>query len=546
MKKKLFFLTTLFFPCALLSQQIALVDEIKGRYGVINGLAINESGQRFYLIESASDSLVFNENVAYILPRDPLNTSPYYFGRPYFVGFDDDQLFFVKRPGGTALSLQDTSIYVFNTIVEDTLFALDTFFVNAANGPGANLLLTEYNHAGQVLKSKHWHAPYNCGMQVNTVLKYGNSTFFCGEYAGNDGGLLLDNEFLDIGTGNGNAFLGTLGTDYEAVWLRSVSGYNYQIENKFAINSNGKILLVGTSASSFVLFCEDSLDNRAFFDWGTDFLYLVQFDTSGNCINKKTIDYYYGATIPTAISTLSDNSFIISGTYNPMYIGFDSLYLYNPDFDQAGFLVKLSDGLDAQRVFQLEGSQGPKHIRSMITDQNDQIWITGYAQVDSLQLGNELLVNTTGSSSFGFLAVLDSTFQVISATVLDGSGLKVELGQDGNFYVLTAITGGHHKLFRVEAPTGAPNVIAAIKDQLEINLYPNPLTTGHQLHYALTSHSDQLVTHLKIYDLLGRLIFSESTHQKEGVLNLNIPPQILIIEFFTNDNTRVIKKVVVK
>lgn len=546
MKKIVFFLTILFFPCALLSQQLELVDEIKGRYGVINGLEINESGQRFYLIERASDSLVFNGNVAYILPRDTLNTSPYYFGRPYFIGFDDDQLYFVKRPGGTALLLQDASIYVFTTIVEDTLFALDTFFVNAANGPGANLLLTEYDHTGAVLKSKHWQSSHNCGMQVNTVLKYGNSTFFCGEYAGNEGGLLLDNEFLDIGTGNGNAFMGTLDTDYDAVWLRSVSGFGYQIENKFAINSNDKMLLAGASASSFVHFCQDTLENLAFFDWGTDFLYLVQFDTSGNCINKKTIDYHYGSTIPTAINTLSDNSFIISGEYNPSYIGFDSLYLYNPDHDQTGFLVKLSDGLEAQRVFQLEGSQGPKHIQSMVTDQNDQIWITGYAQVDTLQLGNEVLLNTTGNSSIGFLAVLDSTLQVISAILLDGYGRKLALGHDGHVYVLTGFAANHHKLFRVESPTAVPNIRTTIKDPVEINIYPNPLMTGHQLHYELTNAPDQFIDQVKIYDVFGRIIFSESVSEKEGVLNLTIFPQLLIVEFYMNDDVRVIKKVVVK
>jgi len=393
---------------------------------------------------------------------------------------------------------------------------------------------------------KHWQSPHNCHILVNTVLQYDNSTFFCGEYGGNEGGLLLDNELLDIGTGNGNAFMGRLDADYKAVWLRSVSGYNYQIENKFAINSNGKILLAGASASSFVQFCEDTLVNKAFFDWGTDFLYLVQFDLSGNCINKKTIDYHYGSTIPTSISTLSDNSFIISGEYNPSYIGFDSLYLYNPDFDQTGFLVKLSDGLEAQRVFQLEGSQGPKHIRSMITDQNDQVWITGYAQVDSLQLGNELLVNTTGGSSIRFLAVLDSAFNVISAMILDGYGRKLKLGQDGHVYVLTGVAAAHHKLFRIESPTGAPDVNATIKDPVEIKIYPNPLTSGHQLRYELTGRPDQFVKHLKIYDVFGRLIFSESVHEKEGVLDLNIPPQILIIEFFTNDDTRVIKKIVVK
>jgi len=154
MEKHLYFLIILFFPGALLSQQLELVDEIKGRYGVINGFEINESGQRYYLIEQASDSLVFNGNVSYILSRDTLNTSPYYFGRPYFIGVDDDQLYFVKTPGGTTFSLQDASIYVFTTMVGDTLFALDTFFVNAANGPGTNLLLIEYNYAGEVLKSK--------------------------------------------------------------------------------------------------------------------------------------------------------------------------------------------------------------------------------------------------------------------------------------------------------------------------------------------------------------------------------------------------------
>jgi hypothetical protein len=560
MKKITSFLICILFASQVFTQQLNLVDEISGRYGNINDVGVNQFGQRYYLIDRASDSIVVNGNISYLPERDSTIGSPYRFGRSYLLGVTNGS-HFIHEPGGSGLALNDSSVSYFTAILDtlttiylqdtfiyiDTLFLPDTFYVSLANGNGGrNLISLEYEFNGNMLSSKHWPSTFNCSMGVNQF----DPPFFCGEYGGNEGGLLLDGHFLDIGSGNGNAFVGAMDADYGVKWLQSVSGEDYQSGSMFSINNEKHLLLTGFSASSYLYFCGDSLENQAFFDWGTDFLWFVQFDTLGNCVNKKTVDYYYGSIVPTSITSLSDGSYIVSGDYFAPYIGFDSTYLYSPVFDNEidniGFLVKLDDNLNAQAVFQLEGSQGNKSIHSMIVDSLDNIWICGYANVDTLIIGDEILINTAGNSSLGFIAQLNSDFSVVSSTKLEGAGRKLVYGSDGNVYLLVAYdTSLLQKLFRVDHSTSHVQNNFRDKNELEVIIFPNPLGNNKKLHYKLLNETRSRITQIEVYDLFGRNVISKSISEQQGELIINNTSSILFVVFRINDSFKIIKKIIV-
>ena len=162
-------------------QSLELVDRIYGGLGPISDLAVNISGQRFYLFERVYDSIVVNDRFLQIPSRDPTLGSPYYWGRNYLVISDDDSDV-LRRPGGTALLLNDTSIFVATTIVEDTLVTQDTIFINEASGDdGQNLLLIQYDFRGNVLRTKHWSTTSRSYLAINKLASYKNQLFFCGE-----------------------------------------------------------------------------------------------------------------------------------------------------------------------------------------------------------------------------------------------------------------------------------------------------------------------------------------------------------------------------
>ncbi|MGB4970012.1 MAG: hypothetical protein WBO31_10795, partial [Saprospiraceae bacterium] len=294
------YISLFFFSCSIIinlkAQLLERIDEITGWYSNINDFNVNFNGDRFYLIYQGADSIFINGYRFNIEPRDSSRKSPYYYGRSYFTGVSNGNSPFLLRPGGQKSLLTDSSLIILTAITEDSLILSDTIIINYSEGVGSNFLLREYGFDGKLLYTKHWKSTYDCSAQINSLKNVNGSTIMVGEYAGNKDGLLLDSQFINVGSGNLSCFIGKMNNDKSVQWLRSVGGDGYEINNIITVNKLNHILNAGASASPFITFCNDSLDNRAIFDFGTEFLYFVQFDTNGNCINKKTIDYTYGST----------------------------------------------------------------------------------------------------------------------------------------------------------------------------------------------------------------------------------------------------------
>jgi len=550
MKKYCLFLICFLFAITTFTQQLILVDEFSSNYVRISDIDVNQCGTRFYNIENVSDSIIINGQLVQLLPEDPA----FPFGREYSITVDANQgVYNVELFKADISILTDSSRLLFTSFNNDTLYVQDTFYINVANQWGTNLLLHKLRADDNSRVSvKQWFSEYDCQHLITDAFIYEDNIFISGEYWGNTGGLQLDDHFLDIGSGNGNTFVGAIDANNEVKWLKSVSGDNYQRGSMLRMNNKKHILQIGFSASSYIYFCEDSLENQAVIDWGTDFLWFVQFDTSGNCINKKTVDYYYGNIVPTSINSLSNGSYVVSGDYFAPFLGFDSTYLYSPVFeneiDNIGFLVKLDDNLNAQAVFQLEGSQGRKSIQSMIIDGSDNVLISGYAQVDTLILGDEILVNSTGGSSFGYLAILNAEFNVISAINLGDAtiGRKLILGQDGNVYALAGYgTSFLQKLFRVDYSTNHGEDNFERKKGFEINIFPNPLNSDKRLQFELSNGLGNRITQVEVFDLFGRKIFSESINEQQGEIKINNTSGILFVVFQINDRIKIAKKIIV-
>lgn len=548
MKSLIAYILLLFASNTVCAQQLTPVDELFGRYGNIKDIDIDQNGTRFYFIDNAADSIVVNGNMIELQPSNPNHP----FGRTYTISVDTLQaipynIALHKADQSTLTTTSRLTFTTFSSNSDDTLHVLDTFYT--PTGPGSNLLLQETNLlSNERIKSKTWPSLHNCSFNVNDVhIKHG-ATYFCGEYGGNNGGMELDGHLLDIGTGNGNAFIGKIDTDNNVLWLKSVSGSGYQVENKFAINSKNQILLTGASASSFVYFCNDSLENQAAIDWGTDFLYFVQFDSLGNCTAKKTVDYIYGNIIPTSIGTLTDGAYIVSGDYLASYIGFDSLYLNNPNNDNTGFLIKLSGSLEALSTFQLGGSPGRKSIQSMIPDGSDNILICGYAESDTLMLGNTSLLNPSNNSTYGYFAILDANLKTVYGIKLETKlGQKLIMGKNGVAYLLVRLAVNHHILYKItQLPSGLPSDNAHSND-ISLTIYPNPLTKGQQLRYELNGlNNETTVTAINAFDILGRKIATTAINNKQGTINLVDATAVIFVSFVLDNKTIVTKRVIIE
>lgn len=228
----------LFFTITLNSQSLNLVDRIYGGVGHLSGLKINSKGQRFYLLKDLYDSLIINDNYFPLPPKDSNIGSPYFWGRDYLLSISDTSIF-LRRPGGTAIVLGDSSLFVASSFTEDTLVTEDSVFINNSNGKSENLLIIQYDFNGNVLQSKHWSPQCTCLITINNLIIEGNEIFFCGEYSSING-IYLDQSILVPGYANG--YFASMNNNLAVIDISPIQGMNEEYFIKMAKNTENNFL----------------------------------------------------------------------------------------------------------------------------------------------------------------------------------------------------------------------------------------------------------------------------------------------------------------
>ncbi|MGB4969413.1 MAG: hypothetical protein WBO31_07770, partial [Saprospiraceae bacterium] len=220
-------------------------------------------------------------------------------------------------------------------------------------------------------------------------------------------------------------------------------------------------------------------------------------------------------------------------------------YLYNPNNDFTGFLVKLDDKLSTLKTFQLEGSKGTKWIQNLVNDRNDNIWLSGYSSSDTLIIGSFQLLKKQFENTFSFLVKLDKNFNVLFVSRLEDeiSGLKV--GDNGHIYLLSSPNFGNSVLYKINDLT---KIVENKQKQnnIEIQLFPNPLSTNSKVYYKILN-SENISFTVYLYSQLGQKYLVNQIDQSTGFLNI-VPTadKFVLIEFVSSDGKVIITKRLVR
>jgi hypothetical protein len=326
-----------------------------------------------------------------------------------------------------------------------------------------------------------------------------NQLFFCGEYSS------IDEVQLDQGVlrpGYANAMFGSMDYGFDLFDISLIEGTREEYFIRMAKNSMNHFLLIGSSSSAHINLCNDTLNNLAENNWGTSFLFSVLFDSSSNCINKKSVDFDYGGIISTSITELLDNSFLVSGIYNSTFIAIEGITLFNPNHEQRGFLYKFNSNGNLTDAFQLEGSKGTKRIESVVQDNEGNIWITGMNYSDTLRLGNYVLELNENDESVGYLAKLNIDLEPEFVLKLNGRGYKLIRGEDDFVYLFESLSesADDYRLFKINTLTNDGMLILQ-ENSIDIVFYPNPARD-----YINIKVNEPLLS-LEVCDLTGRLVY---------------------------------------
>jgi hypothetical protein len=217
------------------------------------------------------------------------------------------------------------------------------------------------------------------------------------------------------------------------VWARSAGGWDYDYGVSINTDVHNNIFLLGSFYSDTIKFGSTTLINNSIF--GDEDIFLSKYDKSGNVIWARSFGGTYNDG-GNCITNDNDGNIIITGSFLSPSITFDTITLIKADnniYSGDVYIAKfdsLGNAIWAERAGGAYGDVGA----GVVTDKNNNIYLTGGFQSDTLTFGTISLINTGGYDSF--LAKFDNSGNVLwarnSNSIGDDFGISITKDTAGN------------------------------------------------------------------------------------------------------------------
>lgn len=313
--------------------------------------------------------------------------------------------------------------------------------------------------------------------------------------------------------------------DSSGNWLWAKEGGNYWA-SAMGVNENNEILTAGG----------------------------LKIDENGNILG----DFLQNLNIsPDDFSTDKEGNFFLMfrlTSYHKLY--FNGVIYQSSSDNTNTFVAKFDSTGDFQWIKHFEGWIVGRKI---ITDDNGHLYLSG-------SFTEQLIIDSFELTSLfqeGFIAKLDQTGKVLWIKTSEHNGTYAAAGffnmalDNGNNLIGTGLIANKKKFDAlVVTGTGYHDVLLAKINQSEtsginvlskpnaFSIYPNPFT-GEIYLKAFLSEKEAL--EIRIFDVTGKVVFSENLKELEGILNKKIEiqesPGLYLIEVTGNKN-RFVKKVI--
>jgi hypothetical protein len=204
-------------------------------------------------------------------------------------------------------------------------------------------------------------------------------------------------------------------TKFEAsgdiVWAKGFGGNGIDVSTSICTDRTGSVYVSGFYNSDTLVIGTDT-----FFGHGSDHIFLVKYDPSGNVIWAKGMT---GAS-SSYVTTDGNENVYISGFFKGDSILFDSISLVNRNsLNESFFIAKYNSSGQLEWAKNSSGCYTMISTTSICSDPSSNIYVTGFFNCDTLLFGNQMLIPHAGALP-GFLVKYDSMGNAVWVRSIDG------------------------------------------------------------------------------------------------------------------------------
>ena len=492
-------------PCY--GQNIKIEDVITGRFSAIQDFQVNDEGERFYILTSARDSFLINDNWVDLRPDED----------SYFVGINHDgNLNFLIDGWGSNLLALDSSVFFIRILAQDTMFVADTFFVNEGAANSYNMVALEYDFQGNYIRGKHWPSQFDCRSRVVDICAMDDRFYLTGTYRRDT--LQLDSYKIGL-FDQEDIFVAELDESLECQWLTRMGSYDIASPHSIDANSAREVLTAGFFYYGYFLFCEDTIIDP----YGGENVYVSVHDSAGNCEGMEIIRGK-GHQVVWSAKYLSDASIVVAG-YHSDTTEIGDTVLVGPHLLIKGFVAKYNQMGDLAFAFQFDGDETHFAVDMVVTD-DDHIWVGGGFFSDTFRIGDIELYSRSSGKSDVFVAKIDQYGNVLFAESFGGTDfdrfIKLETGPDNSVYAMmdtrsdTVFIGDEQLVLNQEYYNN--NIVIISIDGTTTSLitpdpitpsiliYPNPVSAGDQIVIDFDKSQVPNIQNITLHNLNGQVV----------------------------------------
>jgi ribosomal protein S11 len=240
-------------------------------------------------------------------------------------------------------------------------------------------------------------------------------------------------------------------------WAKSAGGTNNDEANSITTDANGNVYITGRFQSPTITFGITTLTKVGAFDF-----FITKYDANGNVVWAKSAG---GANddVGQSITTDNNGNVYVTGYFYSPTITFGTTTLTNSSNADDIFLVKY-DANGNVLWAKSEGGTGYEDGKSIATDPNGNVFLTGNFSSSSITFGTTTLTNFTAPAGEIFVTKYDSSGNVLWAKISGESPLtekvsSIAVDTNGNAYITghfnhTTVTFGSYNL-TISDSTGA-------------------------------------------------------------------------------------------
>lgn len=200
------------------------------------------------------------------------------------------------------------------------------------------------------------------------------------------------------------------------LWATAAGGTDFDDGNSITADDNGNVYVTGYFQSPTITFGTTTLTNTGSFD-----IFIAKYDPNGNVLWAKSAG---GSAddVGQGITTDSDGNVLITGYFYSPSITFETTTLTNASMGANDIFVVKYDTDGNVLWAKKEGGTYYDFGKSISTDANGNVFVTGNFSSDFMTVGNDTLTN---NSMFGwdiFILKYDANGNVLWADGAGGTG----------------------------------------------------------------------------------------------------------------------------